>query len=137
MDQLLRRLVRQKSMESGEDLEEVIRISKILLARFQRHPIWTEIQNASERYHAIPFHGKDGTVYIDLLYRTESGWNILDFHTGSLKGEAAVQAALEIRRPGLLEKLRAVQTQLGDLPRAAVCFLDASHQIVICKEDTS
>lgn len=137
IDQLLRRLVRQKGMEAGEDLEEVIHISKILLLRFQRHPIWLEIQNASERYHAIPLHEKDGTAYIDLLYRTESGWNILDFHTGSLKGEAAVQAALEMRRPGLLEKLRAVQTRLGVLPRGGVCFLDVSHQVVICSESVT
>jgi ATP-dependent exoDNAse (exonuclease V) beta subunit len=131
IDPFLHQLARQKGVEAGGELEECVRVCKILLARIRRHPLWDEIQQAEERYQAIPFHTGSGTLSIDLLVRAHNGWKLIDFHTSSLQGQAAVQAALELRRPGLLEKCRAVQTRLGAAPQVSVCFLDADHQVVV------
>lgn len=129
IDHALRSIAYRNGIEAGEELEEVLQVSKTLLARFRRHPIWTEIYNASERHRAIPFHGPGGTVTIDLLYRTEQGWHLLDFYTGALKDEFAARSAFEIRRPGLMEKCRAVQITMNIFPKASICFLDVTHQV--------
>lgn len=78
----------------------------------------------------------DGTVTIDLLYRIyqHQKWNLLDFHSGSLKDKAAAKAAYGMRRAGLLEKCRAVHTQLGGSLQFGVYFLDVAHQVVIYSE---
>lgn len=124
----LRRRARQEGVEADEALDEVVRISKLLLARFRRHPLWAEIQSAAERCHAIPVQRKAGTLYIDLLYQSRHGWKLIDFHTSPLRGEAAVQAALALRRENLEEKCRAV-AQLN--PQVFVCFLDVDHRVVV------
>jgi hypothetical protein len=131
----LRQRARQQGVEDNEALEEVLRICKILLSRFRRHPLWKEIQAAAERYLSIPLQRSEGTDYIDVLYLTPPGWKVIDFHTGSLHGEAAVQAAVDLRRSALQAKCRAVQDRIGVTPQIAVCFLDVDHQVVVQRVD--
>lgn len=131
MESYLRQRARQEGIETDLVLEDVVRISKILLVRFRRHPLWSEIQGAAERWHAVPVQRKEGTAYIDLLYRTQGGWKLVDFHTGSLRGEAAVQAVMDLRRAELQEKCKIVENQKGITPQVIVCFLDVDHQVSV------
>lgn len=129
LDAQLRQRARQEGIEDDELLDEVLRVSKILLARFRRHPLWQEIQNAAERYQSIPFQLSDKPAYIDILYRSPTGWKMIDFHTSSLRGDGAVQAAVDLRRPDLQEKRQAVLSHTGIAPQVFVCFLDVDHQV--------
>ena len=131
LDGILRQRARQEGIETEEALEEVVRISKILLSRFRRHPLWAEIAGAAERYHTIAVQRKTGTIYIDVLYRAQDAWKLIDFHTSSLKGETAAQAAMTLRRSDLAEKCRAVERQKGFTPQVFVCFLDVDHRVAV------
>lgn len=131
LDDTLRKLAQQEGIETEEPIEEVVRVSKILLTRFRRHPLWAEIEGAAERYHALPVQRKTGTTYIDVLYRVQDEWKLVDFHTSSLKGDAAAQAAMHLRRTDLMEKCQAVERQRGITPKVFICFLDIDHKVVV------
>jgi len=56
----------------------------------QHHPLWQEIDQASERYQEVPYtrlaaKNRVNTGYIDLLYRSADGWQIVDFKTDLLR----------------------------------------------------
>ena len=132
LDRLLHLHARQQGLIDEPEIEEALRVAKILLARFRRQPLWRDIQAADERYHALPCHtGQPGAAYIDVLYRSGQSWTLVDFHTGALKGAAAQQAAFEYRLPALLAKRAAVELRLKQLPKALICFLDVDHHIRI------
>ena len=56
-----------------------------LLNRLRAHPIWEEISSAQACYHEVPYSRMNGeraeTGYIDLLYLTPAGWQVVDFKT--------------------------------------------------------
>ncbi len=135
LDALLRLQARQAGLIDGDDLEGAMRVAKILLARFRRHPLWAEIQAAGERHHGLPCHtglqGSSGAEYIDLLYRTGPSWTLVDFHTAPLKTPSAQQAAFELRQAGLKAKQKVVEDKIGVKPRVLVCFLDVAHRVEV------
>jgi ATP-dependent exoDNAse (exonuclease V) beta subunit len=51
-----------------------------LLERFRDHLQFAEL-DAAERHHEVPYFLPEGRGAVDLLYRTESGWFIVDFKT--------------------------------------------------------
>ena len=135
LDALLRLQARQAGLIDGDDLEGAMRVAKILLARFRRHPLWAEIQAAGERHHGLPCHtglqGSSGAEYIDLLYRTGPSWTLVDFHTAPLKTPSAQQTAFELRQAGLKAKQKVVEDRIGVKPRVLVCFLDVAHRVEV------
>jgi ATP-dependent exoDNAse (exonuclease V) beta subunit len=97
---------------------------KQLLNRFKTHPIWQEIDQAQERYHELPYvhPGDDGII--DLLYRSNGGWHILDFKSDHLNGELSLQAAVREYTPQLRRYRGAVQRLLKVDAESIICFLD-------------
>jgi ATP-dependent exoDNAse (exonuclease V) beta subunit len=105
-----------------------------LLARFQAHPLYTEMA-AAERYHEVPYSVTvdDGphSGIIDLLYRTDGRWTIAEFKTDRLKDEAEMR--VRIRKEKYDGQVRgyvqAVTRQLGEQPRARLVFLNVGRQV--------
>jgi ATP-dependent exoDNAse (exonuclease V) beta subunit len=57
------------------------------------HELWSEIASTEIRRHEIPYSAKlaGGNVdmgMIDLLYKTERGWRMVDFKTDELRDES-------------------------------------------------
>lgn len=101
-----------------------------LLMRVQEHPILTEIEGADERYHELPYSRPhpSWTVdsgRIDLLYKVNGEWRIVDFKTDELRDDEAVQKAVEEYRPQMNRYREAVQQLLHIQPVTSICFLDA------------
>ena len=72
--------------------EAAVRESSELLGRLETHSLWAEITAADEIQHEIPFTTSDseGMVQsgqIDLLWRDEVGWKIVDFKTDTLRND--------------------------------------------------
>jgi len=107
-----------------------IRETEKLLGRFREHDIYLEIEAAPERIHEVPYTrphptwGSD-SGRIDLLYRVNGAWRLIDFKTDEIRDDDALANALEEHRPQIGRYAAAVQQLLGEKPQAALCFLDA------------
>jgi ATP-dependent helicase/nuclease subunit A len=132
--------LRPYALEAGltdeTEIGEAIARARRLLARFQAHPLYDEM-DAAERYHEAPYSVTldDGprSGIIDLLYWTDGRWTIAEFKTDRLKDEAEMR--VRIRKEKYDEQVRgylqAVTQQLEEQPRALLVFLNVGHQVRI------
>lgn len=113
---------------------EALRLAELLLSRLQHHPLWQEIDQASQRYHEVPYarlvaHRRTDSGYIDLLYRDANGWQIIDFKTDALRNAAERLAAVEQYTPQMRRYAQAAQDLLRERARVRLCFLDDMGRI--------
>jgi ATP-dependent helicase/nuclease subunit A len=113
---------------------EAMRLAEILLVRLQQHPLWQEIDQAQERYHEVPYarfaaKNRLDTGYIDLLYRHQGEWQIVDFKTDNLHSATERQAAIEKYRPQMRRYAQAALDLLREPARVRLCFLDDEGKI--------
>ena len=122
----------QMSLELNEltelQRESAVQRTKQLLSAFHESAICQEINASNARYHELPYD-IPGISYsehgiIDLLYRSENGWKILDFKTDAIKNpdERLIleqQYTRQIRRYE-----RAAKSLLNCPVSGGICFLD-------------
>ncbi|HID62056.1 MAG TPA: hypothetical protein EYP49_04865, partial [Anaerolineae bacterium] len=136
----LRPYALEAGLTDAAEIAGAIAEARRLLARFQAHPLYTEMATA-ERYHEVPYSVTldDGprSGIVDLLYRTDGRWTIAEFKTDHLKDEAEMRA--RIREEKYDEQVRgyveAVTQQLGEQPRALLVFLNVGRQVHIVPHD--
>jgi ATP-dependent helicase/nuclease subunit A len=99
-----------------------------LLKKLRAHPVWEEINSAQARYHEVPYSRMNGeraeTGYIDLLYYTPTGWQVVDFKTDVIRNDATRAKLIEQYRFQLIRYEKAVNSLLGQTPAIYICFLD-------------
>jgi len=116
--------------------ERAIREAETLLGRFREHDVFHEIDAASERMHEIPYTrphptwGSD-SGRIDLLYRVNGAWRLIDFKTDEIRDDDDLANALDEHRPQIGRYAAAVQQLLGEMPQASLCFLDAMGEVKV------
>jgi len=111
-----------------------VNIATELLQRLSAHPIYVEINEAFERYHELPYgiisEEENEIGRLDILYRTKDGWQIIDFKTDQLNELSEIlpekMAKYQLQVIGYI---KAVREQLGENPRARICFLDVNKKI--------
>ncbi len=118
-------------------IRAALREARRLLERFRAHPLFAEMDAASERYHEIPYvFGNDAGI-IDVLYRSASGWTIADFKTDEARDET--QARQILREKAYDAQLRryaqAVAAQLGERPRTSLIMLNVRGEVCIIALD--
>jgi ATP-dependent exoDNAse (exonuclease V) beta subunit len=116
--------------------ERAIREAEKLLGRFREHEVFLEIEGASERLHEVPYtrpHPSWGSDSgrIDLLYRVNDAWHLLDFKSDEIRDDDDLANALDEHRPQIGRYTAAVQQLLGETPQAALCFLDAMGEVKV------
>jgi ATP-dependent helicase/nuclease subunit A len=83
------RLIRQQLLKVGLE-EDLVDSAKKALDGFRASAIWQEVQESDAVYTEVPFavpvdDGEGGKVLrgiIDLVYRVQGGWKIVDYKTG-------------------------------------------------------
>jgi ATP-dependent helicase/nuclease subunit A len=113
--------------------QAAVRAARSLLDRVRRHPAWEEMDQALERRSEVPYsrlvNGRVDTGYIDLLYRTDEGWVIVDFITDALRTESGLQEALAAHQGQITRYRHACQALLGSELQVRLCFLDYSGSL--------
>lgn len=99
-----------------------------LLNRFSSHPLRSEIESAGVVYHEVPYSrmagGRAETGYIDLVFRDDEGWQIVDFKTDAIYSDAH-RAELVAQYAGQMRRYAdAIEALLGQKARVRICFLD-------------
>jgi len=105
-----------------------------MLGRLAAHALWEEINAAEGAQREIPFTTSDpaGQVQsgqIDLLWRGEKGWKIVDFKTDALRSEGDLAAAIERHRKQVERYVRSAASILGETPLGMLCFLDVAGKV--------
>ena len=110
---------------------DAVQRTRRLLESFRRHPLFTEIDAATARFHELPYAMPDGEQgRIDLLFRTGDGpdaaWTLVDFKSDRLASEQARAALVadEGYRAQIERYAAAVEALLGVRPRCLLCLLD-------------
>ncbi len=87
------------ALESGltdpKEIHAAIQESRRLLERLRAHPLFAEL-NAAERHHEVRYDLPNERGIMDLLYRTEAGWFIIDFKTDEVRSDAEAQSAISV-----------------------------------------
>ncbi len=130
-------LALETGLTDAAEIQATIDEARRLLARFRSHPIYAEIA-AAERYHEVPYALPDDTGVIDLLYRADGGWTIVDFKTDELRSEAEMRET--IQREGYDTQVRryadAVTALFGQRPRTLLTFLRVAGNVQLVELDT-
>lgn len=131
--------IRPYAFEAGlaDELEIRASVREVshLLEQFRTHPLCAEIE-AAERYHELPYILKDERGVLDLLYRHNEQWVVVDFKTDDVRSLAEV---LEIiRREGYDRQVQryvdVVSAWLGSRPLARLVFLRVAGSVQVFDE---
>jgi ATP-dependent exoDNAse (exonuclease V) beta subunit len=135
LDTLLETQTLDAGLVSRPQRDAVISQVKCLLSRFQSHPLYTEIDQADEVYHEVPYsrlvgdHTENG--YIDLLYRNSAGWQIVDFKTDQVWTEEHRNDLVRKYSIQLQRYSEVVESQLMKPVTAKFCFLDVKDRVEV------
>ncbi len=126
------------ALESGltdeAEIRAAIHESRRLLERLRAHPLFLELDSAREaRHHEVPYYSPDGRGIMDLLYRSNDDWTIIDFKTDEVRSDDEARAT--IRRAGydvqVARYARAIESQLGVQAKTRLVFLNVKDSISI------
>jgi len=134
LQQFLERSAIQLGILDESQQRYAILRAKLFMQRLQEHPIYEEINQASRRYHEIPYELKDESQNergrLDVLYQTERGWKIVDFKTDQLATLTDLDEERKVEyRTQLLRYQNSVFQQLKEIPVAQFCFLNCGNTI--------
>ena len=104
-----------------------------ILTRLQNNFLREEIEAATQHFHELPYSRMVDdyaeTGYIDLLYCSQTGWQIMDFKTDSIRS-AAERAELVSKYSRQMRRYAsAVETLIGQQAQTRICFLDDNGRI--------
>lgn len=131
-DAFLRPLALETGLTDPAEIHATLGEVRRLLERLRAHPLYAEI-NAAERHHELPYHLPGDTGIIDLLYRTEAGWFLVDFKTDELRSDD--EARIIIQREGYDRQVaryaKAAASSLGVQAKMRLVFLNVNNGLSI------
>jgi ATP-dependent exoDNAse (exonuclease V) beta subunit len=116
--------------------EKVVQDARTYLQRLWEHPIYGEINQASQRYHEVPYEIQEESGRLDVLYRDQSGWRIVDFKTDRISDLNDLSEERKSQyRSQLLRYQKAVNQQIKEKPLAQLCFLNCGSTVKLVNLD--
>jgi ATP-dependent exoDNAse (exonuclease V) beta subunit len=134
LEDFLRPYALEAGLTDPGEIRRAVAGARCLLARFQKHPLYAELDQA-ERHHEVPYAVEDDGIprsgIVDMLCRHDGEWTLVEFKTDRLEAGADLQA--HVRRKGYDEQVQgyvtAVTTLLGQRPRALLVFLNVGGAV--------
>ncbi|MBI5823351.1 MAG: UvrD-helicase domain-containing protein [Chloroflexi bacterium] len=93
LENFLKPFALESGLTAEAEIHAAIQESRRMLERLRAHPLFAEL-NSAERHHEVRYDLPDGRGIMDLLYRTEAGWFIIDFKTDDIRSDAEAQSAI-------------------------------------------
>ena len=126
---------RRYGLTDRERIDHARSRSRRLLERLRGHRLCADMEAGRPRWHEIPYsvewNGVIDVGVIDVLYRGEGGWTVVDVKTDHLADGAAVEEWITKRTyvEQMARYRRAVETLVGETPRTLLCFLDVAGAV--------
>jgi ATP-dependent helicase/nuclease subunit A len=132
LDDFLKPFALESGLTAEAEIHAAIQESRQLLERLRADKLFTEL-NAAERHHEVRYDLPDGRGIMDLLYRTEAGWFIIDFKTDEVRSDAEAQSA--ISQNGYDRQVKryaeAIENQLKVEAKTRLVFLNVNNCLEI------
>ena len=120
---------------TSEQRREVTERATELLNRLQAHTLWKEINLAQERYSELPYsYLINDTVenrVIDLLYRDNFGWHIVDFKTDPIHSFVQKNHLIQVYTSQVGKYKAFMESKFGISVSGQLCFLDDQDTITL------
>jgi len=136
LENFLKPLALESGLTTEVEIRATIQESRRMLERLRAHPLFAELDSAREaRHHEVRYDLPDpyGRGIMDLLYRTEAGWFIIDFKTDDVRSDAEAQST--IRKNGYDRQVaryaQAIENQLKVKAKTRLVFLNVKDSIAI------
>ncbi len=142
LEDFLRPYALEAGLTDPEEIRRTLAGVRRLLARFQAHPLYAELNHA-ERHHEVPYavevEGVPRCGIVDLLARSDDGWTLVEFKTDRLEAGADLEAHIRQKKydQQVREYVAAVAHLLGERPRALLVFLNVGRQVEEVRFDTA
>ncbi len=125
---LLETAALQAGLAQKTQRDHAVRHAAALLTRLQAHPLRKEIEAAKEVFHELPYSrmakGQAEIGYIDLMYLSPVGWQILDFKTDSIRSMDEGIGLIRRYSGQMRRYASAAETLMGQKVQTRICFLD-------------
>ncbi|MFW6184419.1 MAG: 3'-5' exonuclease [Chloroflexota bacterium] len=126
----LKARARQRGLIGREQLEITVEQVCEVLLRLRDSALYDDISRAEQCLHEVPYVLQDEERFeqgrIDLLYRLDGVWHVVDFKTEPVHD---LQYQVKAHRSQLERYRKAVQQILDQDPRCSICFLDYKGQV--------
>jgi len=134
LEDFLRPYALEAGLTDPDEIHRAIAEARRLLARFQAHPLYAELDRA-ERHHEVPYavevDGVPRSGIVDMVCRLDGEWTLVEFKTDRLATGADLRAHL--RQKKYDEQVRgyvaATAALLGKRPRALLVFLNVGRGV--------
>jgi ATP-dependent helicase/nuclease subunit A len=136
LEDFLRPYALEAGLTDPGEIRRTVAEARRLLARFQAHPLYAELDQA-ERHHEVPYaveaDGVPKSGIMDLLCRCRGSWTLVEFKTDRLRTRADVEARIrEKGYDGQVQAYVAAATALlGERPRALLVFLNVGGRVEV------
>ena len=132
LDDFLKPFALEAGLTDEDEIHTAIRESRRMLERLRAHPLFEELDSA-ECHHEIPYFSPDGRGIIDLLYRSNNDWTIIDFKTDEARSEEEARAIIEQKEYHLqvARYAQAIANQLNVKAKTRLVFLNVKDNIAI------
>lgn len=135
LDALLESEAWRAGLATEATRQEVIARANALLARFHANRLWNEVDAALERYSELPYsyliNEKVENRVIDLLYRDNNGWHIIDFKTDPIYSFTQKEQLVQIYASQVRRYKAIVESKLGTAASGKLCFLDEQGEVSV------
>jgi ATP-dependent helicase/nuclease subunit A len=132
LDDLLQSALSESGLIDVRLTADALRRAKYLLQRFQTHPLYAELIMA-DRFHEVPVlvPATNEERVLDVLYRTDAGWRVLDFKTDHLPDDIRWQRVRDDYIAQVCEYQQAARQLLAQPVEAALVLLDFKQVIEV------
>jgi ATP-dependent helicase/nuclease subunit A len=132
LDAHLRPFALEAGLADEAEIHAAIQESRRLLERLRAHPLFKELDSA-ERHHEIPYYLPNERGIIDLLYRINSDWYIIDFKTDEVRTDDEAHAIIEQKEyhRQVARYARAIENQLQVQAKTRLVFLNVNGEVKI------
>jgi len=133
-DEMLRLHALEAGLTDEAELKATVDEARRLLSRFQKHPLYAELDSATRRHHEVPFTvERDGQVKsgkIDLLYQRDGRWHVVDFKTDEIRDAKQFPAEKLARyERQVRDYMEAVRRLLNVEPEGRLCYLNMAGTV--------
>ncbi|MFA7408109.1 MAG: UvrD-helicase domain-containing protein [Anaerolineaceae bacterium] len=134
-EQMLDTAALRAGLVQEDQRSELIQQAIVLLERLRAHPVWGQINTSTKRLHEVPYTLQVGSKtengIIDLIYRDDEGWKIVEFKTDTILKPGDKAELLSGYAPQVQRYRRAVKQLLGIDAQVSLCFLDDHGGVVL------
>ncbi|HEY5730411.1 MAG TPA: UvrD-helicase domain-containing protein [Anaerolineales bacterium] len=138
LDDFLKPFALEAGLTDEAEIRAAIQESRRLLERLSAHLLFKELDSA-ERHHEVPYFLPEGRGIIDLLYRANNDWYIMDFKTDEVHSEEEARAIIKQKEYHLQVRryTQAIENQLQVMAKTRLVFLNVKGEVKIFEMDSN